>query len=87
MKNKTPVRDLNVDYQHADKYHFCEGCEAKSRVERDGKVIRYSCPARFNPYDKENCIKGILFEEFEARKTGRSYARPTQVVDDEPLKG
>lgn len=55
------------DYQFADKYHFCEGCEHKSKVEKDGKVIRYSCPARFDPYD-DGCPKNELFLKWESTK-------------------
>jgi hypothetical protein len=69
---KPPRGKQNVDYQFACKYHFCEGCEHKSKIEKGGKVIRYSCPARFDPYQPyengQGCPKNELFLKREKDK-------------------
>jgi len=61
-----------TDYQFADRYYFCEGCEFKSKVIQGEKIIKYSCPARFDPYEPlENgrgCPKNIKFLEREKSK-------------------
>lgn len=62
---KPPRGKQNVDYQFAGKYHFCEGCEYKSKIEKDGKIIRYSCPARFDPYESN------LEDDGTTRKDGK----------------
>lgn len=69
MKKPVIHGKQETDYQFACKYYFCEGCEHKSKIERDGKVIRYSCPARFDPYD-EACPKNEIFLKREKVKQG-----------------
>jgi rRNA maturation protein Nop10 len=67
-------------------YYFCNDCEHKTTITKGGKIVKYSCPARFSPYD-EKCPHKEKFQELEAQKQGRTYARPTQVVrKDEPSK-
>lgn len=52
VKPKIEVyRPESPDYQFGCKYHFCEGCEHKTTIMKGEKVIRYSCPARFDPYE------------------------------------
>lgn len=77
------TRKISPDYNYGCLYMFCEGCEYKLRKYDDaGKLVSYSCPARFSPYD-EKCPKKERFAELEAQKSGRTYARPTQVVSNE----
>lgn len=44
------------------KYQFCMGCPYRQDTD---KTI--SCPADFNPYDKEKCPRNAKFEEMEQR--------------------
>jgi len=80
MRRKTIPRVNPDDTTQADKYHFCEGCEYKSKIYKDGKLIRYTCPARFDPYDSafeadgtarkdgKGCPKGQVFAKMEKDK-------------------
>jgi hypothetical protein len=48
-------RDLipEPDYVQGDKYHFCEGCPFKSKIYQGDRLIKYTCPARFDPYESD----------------------------------
>lgn len=81
MKDPAAYRKLVVDhmsdFQLADKYYFCEGCEFKLKIMQGDKIIKYSCPARFDPYQPlENgrgCPKNDMFMERE--KARREHDR------------
>jgi len=55
-------------------YQFCVGC-----VHRKDTKKKISCPARFNPYDADNCPRNGLFIAQQKRirdnktKKGRGY--------------
>lgn len=80
MKETELHRKQSTDYQLADKYYFCEGCEHKLTVMKGNKVIRYSCPARFDPYESNlddngtvrkdggGCPKNAIFLKREKAK-------------------
>ena len=59
------------EYQHAGKYQFCEGCSEKTNTMKDGRVIRVSCPTKFNPFS-EDCPKHTKFMDRE-REKNRTY--------------
>ena len=50
------------DFHFGSKYSFCDGCPYRSEVD---KAI--SCPARFSPYDADNCPRNAKFLEMEER--------------------
>jgi len=40
-----------------------------------GKLIKFTCPALFNPFDDEKCVKHDRFIELESRKHERKERR------------
>jgi hypothetical protein len=62
------------EYQHADKYQFCQGCKEKQNTVKDGRVIRVSCPVKFNPFS-EQCPKHKRFMDLEKDKNRRYDGR------------
>lgn len=69
-------------------YSFCNDCQFKVTDILNGKVLNYTCPARFNPFEpmteldgktprsdgREGCPKNLRFMEQE-RKKFKDYDR------------
>ena len=67
-------------------YNFCNECKFKIIDVVNERIVNYTCPARFNPFEptteldgktprtdgKEGCPKNLRFMELE-RKKFRSY--------------
>jgi len=58
-------------------YHFCNDCQYKVKTYNEkGKLIKFSCPARFNPWDEDKkdgkvtsrCPKHEQFMKLETQK-------------------
>lgn len=57
-------------------YSFCNGCQSKVyEYNESGKLIKFTCPALFNPFDDEKCVKHDRFIELESRKHERKERR------------
>ena len=63
-------------------YAFCNDCKFKIIEIVDGKIIKYTCPTRFNPFEplteldgktprtdgREGCPSNLRFMELERKK-------------------
>lgn len=87
---KSPSEELKqavAEYQHPCLYQFCVGCVFKTTTYREGKPIRVSCPARFNPFestedehgnkrrDGRGCPRHARFMELEKRRNAYERQR------------